>query len=453
MAPVVDAPVAPGDVVAGQYRIDSVLGEGAMGVVYAATRSSDDGEVAIKVLHPRHLRGEGRHLERFVREAKVAGKLDSPHAVRVLDVGMLAGENPYFVMERLHGVDLLRHLKQVGTLSVPRAAELLLQACDAISEAHRLGIVHRDLKLANLFLARSADGQERLKVIDFGVSKLLRPIDEDGQATATTVVVGTPAFMAPEQMRSSKVDARVDVWALGVTLFWLVTGRRPFEGESIVKIYESILKGPPPIAELVPGVPDGLETLVKKALTWDPDERLASVDAFADELRAFADAGVLGDQPASSKQAVLATVEGAPAFVATMAMAPSSDMATAVLDPALVADHVPASTPWRASAKRASVFMAALALLMGAYALGTTQGSASASAQLFAPGLLRDLPAFAVSAPPPEEPRAEAAAPPPPAAEASALIRPVPRVVPAPPPGKLAPPKRPKSRDEVWGMP
>ncbi|MEQ9319873.1 MAG: serine/threonine-protein kinase, partial [Polyangiaceae bacterium] len=303
-----------GDVVADAYRITEPLAEGSMGAVYSAMMLAEEhegAEVAIKVLHPRHLR-EGQYLERFVREARVAARLESPHAVRVLDVGMLDGGVPYFVMERLHGVDLQRHLEQVGTLSLPRARDYLLQACDALAEAHAMGVVHRDLKLANLFLARDRDGQDRIKVIDFGVSKLLRPIDEDGQATATTVVVGTPAFMAPEQMRSSKVDARADIWALGVTLFWLVTGTRPFEGDSLVKIYESILRGPPPMSSLVDGVPPALEELVRRCLQWNPDERLASVAEFVTELQALDLSGAPAAPRLGEGEGVLATVAAAP---------------------------------------------------------------------------------------------------------------------------------------------
>lgn len=441
--------VVPGDVVAGAYRIDGLLGEGSMAAVYAATQLADEAEVAIKILHPRHLRGEGQHLERFIREAKVAGKLDSPHAVKVFDVGTLDGVIPYFVMERLHGVDLRRHLERMGTLSVGRAADYLLQACHAVGEAHRLGIIHRDLKLANLFLARQPDGSERIKVIDFGVSKLLRPIDEEGQAAATTVVLGTPAFMAPEQMRSSKVDARADVWALGVTLYWLVTGKRPFEGESIVKIYESILKGPPPMRERVPGVPDELEALVRRALTWNPDERLPSVAAFASELRQFATGEAA--EPIEAAPAMLATVEAAPFFPEP---APTSREAPEV------AVDAPATPSVRPGVERRVVLaVAALALLAGAYALGSLRAASAATVQLFGP---RVLPGFTIAMPsttPPASENEPASAPPEPTTPPAVTVaRPPPRSAPRPPPPasvgpKLAPPKQPKSSDEVWGMP
>lgn len=454
-----------GDVVAGAYRVTEPLAEGSMGAVYAATRLSDEGllekqgDVAIKVLHPRHLR-EGQYLERFVREAKVAARLESPHAVRVLDVGMLDGGVPYFVMERLHGVDLQRHLEQVGTLSLSRARDYLLQACHALAEAHAMGVVHRDLKLANLFLARDDDGQDRIKVIDFGVSKLLRPIDEDGQATATTVVVGTPAFMAPEQMRSSKVDARADIWALGVTLFWLVTGARPFEGDSIVKIYEGILRGPPPMASLRQDVPPALEELVRRCLQWNPEERLATVEQFEAELRALDLSGPaprLGDG-----EGVLATVAAAPFLddvppsippsSAPASVSPSAMERTALLDPRSVPPE-PRRSP---SFGRLFAAVGVVVLLGGAYLLGSMQSSAAITARAFAPTLLVaiddvELPATIVDGDEPspaddeiDEPVVETATGPRPAA------RPISRPSKKPP---LAPPKKPSKGDEVWGMP
>ncbi|HHH31263.1 MAG TPA: serine/threonine protein kinase, partial [Polyangiaceae bacterium] len=450
------------------------LAEGSMGAVYAATLIAADSltegqtEVAIKVLHPRHLR-EGQYLERFVREAKVAARLESPHAVRVLDVGMLDGGVPYFVMERLHGVDLQHHLEQVGTLSLTRARNYLLQACDALAEAHAMGVVHRDLKLANLFLAREEDGRDRIKVIDFGVSKLLRPIDEDGQATATTVVVGTPAFMAPEQMRSSKVDVRADVWALGVTLFWLVTGARPFEGDSIVKIYESILRGPSPMASLRPEVPPALEDLVRRCLQWNPDERLASVEDFAAELRAMDLSGASEEPALGTGEGVLATVAAAP-LLDDVAVPPSvpplsarSSSAgsraveqTALLDPRSLPPEAPSARkppPWRGLA--AGLLVAGL--LTGAYVLGTMQSGASSTARLFAPTLLVAL--DNVDLPERAEPDRPAADDPAvdqdePLADTGPTPRPVGRPLARPskkPP--LAPPKRPAKGDEVWGMP
>ena len=279
--------LSPGKVVAEAYRILEQIGEGSMGSVFSAIDPSGD-KVAVKVLHPRHVCNK-QHLARFVREARVAAQLKSEHAVRVFDVGVLEGDVPYFVMELLAGQDMHKFRAAASEIPVARAAGYMLQACHAVAEAHAKDIVHRDLKPANLFLARGEDGRERIKVIDFGVAKLLRPMEGDSDVTATTVVLGTPAFMAPEQMRSSKVDQRADVWALGATMYWLVTGRVPFEGRSIVRIYESILRGPKPIGELGQDVPAALEQLIEQTLVWDPDDRIQSVTEFATKLAEVAD--------------------------------------------------------------------------------------------------------------------------------------------------------------------
>ena len=424
-----------GELIAGRYRIDALIGEGSMGAVYAANdqHRSMGTDVAIKILHPRHLR-EAEVLSRFVREARVASKLQSDSAVRVFDVGM-HGETPYFVMERLSGVDLQRHLASVGKLSVARAADYLLQACDAIAEAHTHGIVHRDLKLANLFLARGDDGRDRIKVIDFGVSKLLRPLDGDGAATATTVVVGTPAFMAPEQMRSSDVDHRVDIWALGVTLYWLVTGQRPFDGDSIVKIYESILRGPEPVCSLAPDAPAALDELINQTLVWDPAERLDSVATFAEAL-----------VPLSSTPGM--EIEDPPTAVQDR---------TELLDPAAI-DLPPlppqkTPLPW----PRIGVGAAIVALAAGSYALGRFGDSDARSAPAPAARFTETL----VMPPPPRAARDAGAIPPSTAvtepvasaAPASASVpvksKPVPRYVAPRPPSS----RRAKKDDEVWGMP
>jgi serine/threonine protein kinase len=451
--------VSPGDVIADAYRIDALVGEGSMGSVFSATMLDQEGleeggKVAIKVLQSRHVR-QSEFLDRFIREARVAARLTSPHAVRVFDVGRLDGGVPFFVMEFLQGVDLARHLERVEVLSIQRAADYILQACSAVSEAHELGIVHRDLKLANLFLAREAGGEDRIKVIDFGVSKLLRPLDGGGDVTATTVVMGTPAFMAPEQMRSSKVDARVDVWALGVTLYWLIAGQRPFEGDNIVKIYESILRGPPPLRELRPDVPEGIEAIIQRALVWDPDERLASVAELSRALAPFA-SGEWSAQAMGAQTVAAEAVEPA--------------QRTEVIDPADIDLPEPAAkssppalaarVPQVQRAGRIGILLAVVALALGSYALGARQGGVATPATAFSYNMLQSAqsalddvdatPAASESAQPPLSATASATA-------SAPIAQPVPRPGGRRPSaakrGKLTPSGKSSKTDEVWGMP
>jgi serine/threonine-protein kinase len=422
-------PVRPGDVIAGGYRIGALVGTGSMGSVYAASHVGSGELVAVKVLHARYLR-EAEVLDRFVREARVAARLASPHAVRVHDVGMLPEGVPFFVMEHLQGVDLQRHVQHAGPLPSDRAVSYLLQACEAVAEAHDLGVVHRDLKPANLFLSHAEDGRDRIKVIDFGVSKLLKPLDGDGDATATTMVVGTPAFMAPEQMRSAKVDARADIWALGVTLFWLLTGKRPFMGEGIVKIYESILRGPPSLMAMRPELPAALEEVVKRTLVWNPEQRLGSVRELMQELAPFA-----RPQPAGAMED--RDLEPPPS--------------TELIDPAVIAlpDPPPRRFTFdRRRAWRAGAGVAIAALAVGSYALGTTQRQESVTTvAVFAPAvaIAADIAATLARATPPD---------PPPLSDESAPDEGAARPLRAQPrPAPLRPPPKPTKSDQVWGMP
>ncbi len=222
--------VAPGEVLAGKYRVDRVLGAGGMGVVVAAHHVHLDERVALKFLLPDALRSP-EAVARFVREARAAVKIKSEHVARVTDVGHLENGAPYIVMEYLEGVDLSAWLRQNGPMPIPQAVDFVLQACEAIADAHVLGIVHRDLKPSNLFCIRRTDGQSSIKVLDFGISKILNPGTPRPDMTATSALIGSPLYMSPEQMSLSKgVDVRTDIWSLGIILFELITGRTPFEG-------------------------------------------------------------------------------------------------------------------------------------------------------------------------------------------------------------------------------
>ena len=223
MPPKQPVPVSPGDVVAGKYRVERIIGAGGMGVVVAARHLQLDQTVALKFMTHRTPAGD----ERFSREARAAARLKSEHAAKVHDVGALDNGTPYMVMEYLEGNDLHALLSAEGALPIDLAVGYVMQACEAIGEAHAHGIVHRDLKPHNLFLTTGVGGRPKIKVLDFGISKTQ---DDETTLTRSSDIIGTPVYMAPEQLRSSKdVDARADIWALGAMLYELVTGRLPFE--------------------------------------------------------------------------------------------------------------------------------------------------------------------------------------------------------------------------------
>jgi len=277
-----------GETLDGRYRVVSRLGEGGMGVVYRATHLELGVEVAVKVLREEAL-GDQEAVTRFYREARAASALKGPHVARVLDVGRLASGSPYLVMEFLEGNDLDAELERRGALPVGESVRYVLETCDAMSEAHALGIVHRDLKPANLFLARAANGRTSIKVLDFGISKLVDP--QDQRVTQTQAVFGTPLYMAPESLRSTKhADARADVWALGVILYELLAGRPPFLGESASAVTVAITLDPPaPLRAARPEVPPELEAAILRALEKKADLRFASVDELARAIEPFSE--------------------------------------------------------------------------------------------------------------------------------------------------------------------
>src|SRR5580698_576973 len=283
-------PVREGDLLAGKYRIERVLGVGGMGVVVAARHEQLDQLVAIKFVREDALGNEDA-IERFLREARSAVRLKSDHVARVIDVGKLYSGAPYMVMEILDGDDLARVLESRGPMAPDAAVQLVLQACDAVAEAHAAGIVHRDLKPENLFLTQTVAGRPKLKVLDFGVSKSSgMTTGGQGALTRTRSMLGSPLYMSPEQMRSAKdVDARADVWALGVVLFQLLTCRWPFEAQNMPELCLKVVTEPPQsIASLRPELAPGLVAVIERCLEKDPAGRYADAAALAQALEPFA---------------------------------------------------------------------------------------------------------------------------------------------------------------------
>jgi eukaryotic-like serine/threonine-protein kinase len=282
------SPVQPGEILAGKFEVERVLGAGGMGIVVAARHTQLDQRVALKFLLPVACEVPGA-VARFLREGKAAARITSEHVARVMDTGVLAGGAPYLVMEYLEGLDLGALVQQRGGLPADEAIEYVLQACEAIVEAHDLGIVHRDLKPANLFLAHRADGSPLVKVLDFGISKVAGS-GSRSQLTSASVLMGSPRYMSPEQMMSAKdVDARTDVWALGVILYELVTGKAVWHADTMQGLCALIASAPAPrLRESVANAPPILEDVICRCLAKAVGDRIASVADLAQALEPIA---------------------------------------------------------------------------------------------------------------------------------------------------------------------
>ncbi|MBW2453535.1 MAG: protein kinase [Deltaproteobacteria bacterium] len=277
----------PGAVIVDKYRVDRVLGVGGMGCVVAATHLTLDQTVAIKFLLAKAARNPN-NLTRFQREAQSAAKIRSDHVAKVSDIGTLPDGTPYMVMEYLDGEDLADRLER-GAVQAHECVEWVLQACEALAEAHLAGIVHRDLKPANLFLAKLPDGAARVKVLDFGISKIVAAPGAGGDLTKTSALMGSPLYMSPEQMMSAKAaDARADIWALGCILFESLTRQPPFIGDTLPEICSKILTSPPsPLQTLAPHTPPELTAVIMRCLEKKPEDRFANLGELATALARF----------------------------------------------------------------------------------------------------------------------------------------------------------------------
>jgi len=273
----------PGTILAGRYRAGRTLGAGGMGLIVEGTHIDLGTPVAIKVLHER-LAKDPERVERFLREAKAAAQLRGEHVCRVHDCGTLPGGEPFMVMELLSGCDLSALVDQLGPLTPETVIMYARQACSGVAEAHAVGIVHRDLKPTNIFRTTRPDGAPLIKILDFGLAKPMN--GQDLSLTATSTVMGSPRYMSPEQLKSSKVtDPRSDIWALGVVMFELLSGKPPFDGETITELALNITNDPvPPLPETVP---PRLANVVMKCLEKDAGKRYQSAAELAQALDAI----------------------------------------------------------------------------------------------------------------------------------------------------------------------
>lgn len=297
-----DTQVRAKALVGGRFKVERLIGRGGMGEVFAASHAITGRLVALKFVRPDIRSGKGQ-AQRFLREARIASALRHPNIVEVLDA-FEEGGAAVLVMELLVGETLSAYRTRAGTLPLSEAAEILVPVARALSAAHRRGVVHRDLKPDNIFLATGSGSRPVPKVLDFGIAKVLdftELVSElDGYATSTGAIVGTPHYMSPEQAMSDRdIDAKADIWSLGVILFEALAGRRPVTFETLGQMYAAFLGGSiPPVRDALPGLPGDVVALLERCLVIDKKDRADSLAPFIETLEPYVAASV-GDRRAT----------------------------------------------------------------------------------------------------------------------------------------------------------
>jgi serine/threonine-protein kinase len=411
-----------GSTLNGKYQVERVLGVGGMGAVVLARHDKLGEPVAIKFLLPRAI-GQGRHAQRFLREARAASRIRSAHVARVFDVDVRADGTPFIVMEYLVGETLAARIKRTGAFDVERAVDEVLEACEALAEAHALGIVHRDLKPANLFLARGAGNIELMKVLDFGISKVVTPDSPDGDSTTGDGFVGSPPYMSPEQLtHPASVDRRTDIWSLGIILYNCLTGRAPFKADTVGQVLASILQGhTPSVVELRPEVPVGLSKAIERCMARERDARYPDIASLSRALAAYA--SERGRRALKVIEAV-ATGQGesapsadparfAPASVPAPPATTRPGLDTGTLSAA--ADSMPRSgaAPRLEPRVRATIFVVTLGVIGSAVAYVNTRRASEAPLPSAAMSQTSPAPALSEPSPPVSAALAADASPPP----------------------------------------
>ncbi len=289
-----------GDILLDKYRVEDVIGVGGMGRVVKASHLYLQTPVAIKLLLPQ-MAESATTVARFLREAQATVKLRSEHTARVMDVGTMPDGTPVIVMEFLDGFDLNQILRHHGPQLAQPVVDLMLQACEGLAEAHSIGIIHRDIKPSNFFITRRPDGSNLLKILDFGISSAG---GFESELTGTQTVVGTPTYMAPEQMRTARsTDPRSDIWSLGVVMYQMLAGRPPFEAESYAELVLKVNGDPP--SPLRINLPPGLEQIVMRCLEKDPRNRFQNVGELARMIAPYASDPMSAAQAADRASRIL----------------------------------------------------------------------------------------------------------------------------------------------------
>lgn len=353
-------------VIGGKYAVEGVLGRGGMGVVLKARHIRLDELVAIKVLHPTLARDQAM-AARMLREARAALRLSSEHIVRAMDVDTLENGVPYLVLEYLEGHDVKSLLRERGGgLPIEEAVGISLQACRALVEAHALGVIHRDLKPGNLFIVVRPDGRRIVKLLDFGISKVNSgreaPITRNGD------ILGSPAYMSPEQVRGEELDGRSDIFAMGVALYEMLTGVSPFQAKGFAQTCNRVLKDEAvPLARLRPDLPPGLVAVVERCLKKNRELRFNDAESLADALSPFGPLSTRGTSqlvlPESHQQAVFKPPSLIPPGP-TSAQMPDSQ----IFSLTSAVDHPAVSAEKRTPVSRTFLWMALIGLLIGGIA-------------------------------------------------------------------------------------
>jgi eukaryotic-like serine/threonine-protein kinase len=387
--------VAPGAIVAGKYRLDTIVGEGGMGAVWSATHTGLGQLVAIKFISKDFVNSP-EALRRFDAEAKAAAQLRSRHVVQVFDNGTLEDGTPYIAMELLRGENVYSRVHRAGPVALNEAVEILWQCTKALGRAHAAGIIHRDIKPDNIFLAQSDEEAILVKILDFGIAKFAANPNDHG-STRTGAVLGTPLYMSPEQARGLKtIDHRTDLYSLGLVAYTMFTGNLAFSSESFGDLLLQICTAPlPSLCANAPWLPASMEQWFQRACARDPQNRFGSAQEFADALRAACDGTLRASAlPASMLQQGLPQGPGMasggyPAHAASVATASGMSRSG---DASLVA-------PPRQSRAPVIAFIAALLVASVGAAAFFTLGKKDVPGEAGAHGT-----AVATGAPPPSTP-------------------------------------------------